>query len=61
MIVLAILGLIMGLAVPAMGDFLVRQRVKSQANELMLAMAIARSEAGKRNSGVVVPGSYRLV
>ena len=54
MIVLAILGVIMGLAVPAMSDFLIRQRVKSQANELMLAVATARSEASKRNSSVTL-------
>ena len=54
MVVIAILGVIMGLAVPAMGDFLIRQRVKSQGNELMIAAAIARSEAGKRNSNVAV-------
>lgn len=54
MVVLTILGVIMGLAVPAMEGFLVRQKVKSQANEIMLAVAIARSEAGKRNTGVVV-------
>lgn len=56
MIVLAILGIILGLAVPAMGDFLVRQRVKSQANEIMLAVVVARSEASKLNDSVsVVP------
>ena len=54
MVVIAILGVIMGLAVPAIGDFLIRQRVKSQGNELMIAAAIARSEAGKRNSNVAV-------
>lgn len=54
MVVLAVLGVIMGLAVPAMGEFLVRQRVKSQGNEIMLAAAIARSEASKRNNPVAV-------
>mgnify|MGYP003430291851 CR=1 FL=1 len=54
MIVLAILGVIMGLAVPAMGDFMIRQKVKSQANELMMAAAFARSEASKRNSSVAI-------
>ena len=54
MITLAILGVVLGLAVPSMNDFLFRQRVKSQANEIFIALAIARSEAGKRNTNVAV-------
>lgn len=54
MITLAILGVILGLAAPAMGDFVVRQRVSSQANELMLALAYARSEAVTRGIDVAV-------
>lgn len=54
MITIAILGVIVGLAAPAMGDFLVRQRVSSQASELMLALAFARSEAVKSNSSIAV-------
>lgn len=54
MITLAILGIIVGLAAPAMGDFVVRQRVSSQANELMLALAYARSEAVTRGIDIAV-------
>ena len=54
MITVAILGVILGLAVPAMGDFAVRQRVSGQASELMLALAFARSEAVKQNSEIAV-------
>jgi len=54
MITLTVLGVILGLAVPAMGDFVVRQRVSSQASELMLALAYARSEAVTRGVDVAV-------
>ena len=54
MITIAILGITLGLAVPAMSDFAVRQRVSGQANELMLALAFARSEAVKQNSNIAV-------
>lgn len=54
MIAIAILGVIVGLAAPAMGDFLIRQRVSSQANELMLALAFARSEAVKSNTSIAI-------
>lgn len=54
MVAVALLAVIVSLAAPAMGDFLVRQRVVSQASELTLAMALARSEAVKSNARVVV-------
>lgn len=54
MIAIAILGIIIGLAVPAMSDFAVRQRVSGQASEVMLALAFARSEAVKQNREIVV-------
>lgn len=54
MITLAILGVILGLAAPAMSDFVTRQRVSGQANELMLALAYARSEAVKQGTDVAV-------
>ena len=54
MITLAVLGVILVLAVPAMGDFVVRQRVNSQASELMLALAYARSEAVTRGENIAV-------
>lgn len=54
MIAIAILGVIAGLAAPAMSDFAVRQRVSGQASELMLALAFARSEAVKQNREIVL-------
>lgn len=54
MVTIAILGIIVGLAAPAMSDFAVRQRVSGQASEIMLALAYARSEAVKQNREIIV-------
>lgn len=54
MITLVILGIVVGLAAPAMSNFLVRQRVSGQASELMLALAFARSEAVKQGVSIAV-------
>lgn len=56
LITLALLGIILGLAMPAVTDFAIKQRVSSQANEMMLSLAFARSEALKLNQDVrVIP------
>lgn len=56
MITLALLGIVLGLAMPAVTDFAIKQRVSSQANEMMLSLAFARSEALKLNQEVrVIP------
>src|SRR5690606_14878106 len=54
MIAVSLLAIVAALAAPAMGDFLVRQRVASQAGDLALAMALARSEAIKDSASVAV-------
>ncbi len=54
MITLAVLGVVLGIAVPSMSNFLIRQKVKGQANEVAMAMALARSEAVKLNSSTAV-------
>lgn len=54
MVTLAILAIILGLAAPAMSDFVIRQRVSGQASELMLALALARSEAVKQGIDIAV-------
>lgn len=54
MITVTILGIVLGLAVPAMSDFATRQRVSGQASELMLSLAYARSEAIKRGTNISV-------
>ena len=51
MIAVTLLAVVTALAAPAMGDFIIRQRVASQAGELALAMALARSEAIKSTTG----------
>lgn len=56
MITLVILGIILAIAMPAITDFAVKQRVSSKANEMMLSLAFARSEALKLNQDVrVIP------
>lgn len=54
MITIALLGVLLGIAVPNMNQFLVSQRVSGQASELINSLAFARSEAGKRNLSIVV-------
>jgi len=54
MIAIAVLGILTAIAAPAMSNFVTRQRVSSQANELMLTFAFARSEAVKLNTSIVV-------
>ncbi|WP_423836474.1 GspH/FimT family pseudopilin [Stutzerimonas stutzeri] len=56
MITLAVLAVVLGIAMPAISDFAIKQRVSSQANEMMLSLAFARSEAVKRNEDIrVIP------
>ncbi len=52
MIAIALLGIIASLAAPSMANFAIRQRVSSQANEMMLSLAFARAEAIKRNAEI---------
>ncbi len=52
MITLAVLAVVLGIAMPAISDFAIKQRVSSQANEMMLSLAFARSEAVKLNRDV---------
>ena len=54
MIAIAILGIIASIAMPAMGKFIIQQRVSSRAIEMLLSLAFARSEAIKRNASVAV-------
>ncbi len=54
MVAISLLAVLAALAAPAMGDFIVRQRVASQAGDLALAMALARSEAIKSSTSIAV-------
>lgn len=48
MVVLAIVGVLMAVAIPAMGDFLRNGRITAAANDVMAALHFTRSEAIKR-------------
>ena len=54
MITLVILGIVLAIAMPSMSKFIVKQRVQSQVDELMITLAYARAEAVKNNTIVYV-------
>lgn len=54
MIAVAVLAIIVGIGVPAFTDIIRRNRLSSQTNGLMGALAIARSEAVKRGTPVTI-------
>jgi type IV fimbrial biogenesis protein FimT len=54
MVTLAVLGIILGLAVPSMRQFILNQRVVNASYDLSGAMQFARSEATKRKVDVVI-------
>lgn len=54
MITLVILGIVLAIAMPNMSKFIVKQRIQSQVDELMMALVYARTEALKTNSVVYV-------
>jgi type IV fimbrial biogenesis protein FimT len=54
MIALAVLAILVSIAVPAYSTMLVNHRLAAQANGLLTALHLARSEAIKRNGRVVV-------
>jgi type IV fimbrial biogenesis protein FimT len=58
MLVLAIAGVILGLAVPNMRDFLRNNRLAGGANELLAAVHMARTEAIKRQ--LPLPGGVAV-
>lgn len=58
MFVLVILAILAGLAAPSMREFMAAQRLKTPASDLYAALALARSEAIKRNTPVeIVPNA----
>lgn len=57
MVAIAVLGILLGLGVPAMQSFIQNNRLTSQINGLSSSLALARSEAVKRNLQVVVCAS----
>lgn len=61
MVVVAIVGVLMAIAVPAMGDFIRNGRITAAANDVMAAMHFTRSEAIKRRDPVTLCTSANAV
>jgi len=58
MITIAIVAVIAMIGIPAMGDFILNNRIRSQSGDLMLQLAHARSEAMRTASRVTIcPGT----
>jgi type IV fimbrial biogenesis protein FimT len=57
LVAIAIAAIILGIAVPNFQDFMRNTRLTTQANDFVLALAFAKSEAVKRNRDVVVCSS----
>lgn len=54
MVVVAILGILAAISLPAFRSFIVGQGIKSAAFDLMATLTLARSEAIKRNTTIAV-------
>ncbi|MGQ0658291.1 MAG: GspH/FimT family pseudopilin [Chromatiales bacterium] len=54
MITILVLAILLGLAVPNMRDFILRNRLTSQTNALVASLQFARSEAVKRGTMVAI-------
>lgn len=54
MLVLIVAGILFGLAIPAMGNFLRSSRMTAAANDMVAALHFARTEAMKRRVAVTV-------
>ncbi len=54
MVVVAIVGILMAVAVPAMGNFIRNGRITAAANDVMAALHFTRSEAIKRRMPVTL-------
>lgn len=57
MLTVALLGIVVAIGVPAMGDFVRNSRLTSSVNDFIAATTIGRSEAIKRRSAVTVCAS----
>ena len=57
MVTVAVIAVIGAVAVPSMNMIIKRNRLKSQAEDVMSSMQLARSEAIRTNSGVTVCAS----
>lgn len=54
MVAITVLGILLGLGVPAFSEIIRNNRTAAQANELLIALSLARSEASKRGLPVAV-------
>jgi len=57
MVTLAVLGILLSIAVPSYQNLVVNSRMAAQANDLISALSLARSEAVKRAANVTVCAS----
>ena len=61
MVVVAIVGVLMAVAIPAMGNFIRNGRITAAANDVMAALHFTRSEAIKRRQPVTLCTSANAV
>jgi type IV fimbrial biogenesis protein FimT len=61
MVVVAIVGILMAVAVPAMGNFIRNGRITAAANDVMAALHFTRSEAIKRRRPVTLCTSANAI
>ncbi|MDX1610250.1 MAG: GspH/FimT family pseudopilin [Halofilum sp. (in: g-proteobacteria)] len=54
MITIVVLGIIVGLGIPSLQDYILSTRVKTGSQELFTSLLYARSEALKRNGNVYI-------
>jgi len=57
LVTLMVMGIVLGLGVPAFNDFIATNRMSAAVNDLVTALHIARSEAVKRRANVTVCAS----
>lgn len=57
MVTLAVLGILLSIAVPSYQNLVVNSRMAAQANDMISALSLARSEAVKRAANVTVCAS----
>jgi type IV fimbrial biogenesis protein FimT len=60
MTAVAILGIIVGIAVPSMHSYILNQRVRNASFDLTTDLLYARSEATKRNADVLIASTAGL-
>jgi len=54
LVVVAIMGILTAVAIPSFGPFVAGQRIKTASFDMMSTLTLARSEATKRNTNIVI-------